>query len=137
MFFTFFFYFCASAFEAPLVIGHRGSSGYRPEHTIASYELAIAMGADFIEPDLVMTKDKVLMARHENEISGTTDVAIKFPDRKTTKRVDGKEITGWFIEDFTLKEVKTLRAKERLAFRDHSYDGKYEIPTFTEILRVG
>jgi glycerophosphoryl diester phosphodiesterase len=124
------------AFEAPLIFGHRGASGYRPEHTIASYELAISMGADYIEPDLVMTKDKVLMARHENEISGTTDVAEKFPERKTTKIVDGKSITGWFIEDFTLKEVKTLRAKERLAFRDHSYDGKFEIPTFGEILNL-
>lgn len=122
------------AFESPLVVGHRGACGYRPEHTIASYELAIKMGADYIEPDLVMTKDGVLMARHENEISGTTDVAELFPDRKTTKKVDGKEITGWFIEDFTLKEVKTLKAKERLAFRDHSFDGKFEVPTFKEIL---
>ena len=121
-------------FESPLILGHRGASGHRPEHTLASYELAIEMGADFIEPDLVMTKDKVLMARHENEISGTTDVADKFPDRKTTKKVDGKDITGWFIEDFTLSEVKTLKARERLAFRNHSYDGKFEIPTFKEIL---
>jgi glycerophosphoryl diester phosphodiesterase len=124
----------AHAFESPLVIGHRGACGHRPEHTLASYELGIQFGADFIEPDLVMTKDGVLMARHENEISGTTDVAEKFPNRKTTKKVDGKEITGWFIEDFTLKEMKTLRAKERLAFRDHSYDGKFEIPTLKEIL---
>ncbi len=123
-----------SAFDSPLVIGHRGASGYRPEHTIASYELAIQMGADYIEPDLVMTRDGVLVARHENEISGTSDVALKFPERKTTKKVDGVLITGWFIEDFTLKEVKTLRAKERLEFRDHSYDGKFEIPTFDEIL---
>lgn len=131
-----FFLMCSQsmAFEAPLIIGHRGACGYRPEHTIASYELAISMGADYIEPDLVMTKDKVLMARHENEISGTTDAAEKFPDRKKTKKVDGKEIVGWFIEDFTLAEMKTLRAKERLAFRDHSYDGKFEIPTFKEIL---
>ncbi|MGZ3787884.1 MAG: glycerophosphodiester phosphodiesterase [Bacteriovorax sp.] len=122
------------AFEAPLVIGHRGACGYRPEHTLASYQLAIDMGADYIEPDLVMTKDGVLMARHENEISGTTDVAEKFPERKKTKKVDGEEITGWFIEDFTLKEMKTLKARERLAFRDHSYDGKFEVPTFKEIL---
>jgi glycerophosphoryl diester phosphodiesterase len=126
--------FNLQAFEAPLIFGHRGACGYRPEHTIESYELAIAMGADFIEPDLVMTKDGVLMARHENEISGTTDAAEKFPDKKATKKVDGKEITGWFIEDFTLNEMKTLKAKERLAFRDHSYDGKFEIPTFKEIL---
>lgn len=124
----------SQAFIHPLVLGHRGACGYRPEHTIASYELAIEMGADYIEPDLVMTKDRVLMARHENEIGGTTDVATKFPDRKTTKKVDGKEISGWFIEDFTLAEVKMLRANERLAFRDHSYDGKFEIPTFSEIL---
>jgi glycerophosphoryl diester phosphodiesterase len=94
------------------------------------------MGADYIEPDLVMTKDNVLMARHENEISGTTDVALKFPERKTTKSVDGREITGWFIEDFTLSEMKTLRAKERLEFRDHSYDGKFEVATFEEILNL-
>jgi glycerophosphoryl diester phosphodiesterase len=124
------------AFDAPLIFGHRGACGYRPEHTLASYELAIAMGADYIEPDLVMTKDGVLMARHENEISGTTDVAEKFPSRKTTKKVDGKEITGWFIEDFTMKEIKTLKAKERLAFRDHSFDGKFEVPTFKEVLEL-
>jgi len=124
------------AFEAPLVIGHRGACGYRPEHTLASYQLAIDMGADYIEPDLVMTKDGVLMARHENEISGTTNVEEKFPERKTTKKVDGQEIKGWFIEDFTLKEMKTLKAKERLSFRDHSYDGKFEIPTFKEILEL-
>ena len=120
--------------KTPLVIGHRGTAGHRPEHTMASYELAIELGADYIEPDLVMTKDKVLMARHENEISGTTDVASKFPERKTTKTVDGQKIEGWFIEDFTLAEMKTLRARERLPFRDHSYDGKFEIPTFNEIL---
>lgn len=124
------------AFESPLVLGHRGACGHRPEHTLASYELAIEMGADYIEPDLVMTKDGVLMARHENEISGTTDAALKFPDRKTTKNVDGETITGWFIEDFTLKEVKTLKAKERLEFRDHSNDGKFEVPTFKEVLAL-
>lgn len=128
------FWRTSEAFVPPLVLGHRGACGYRPEHTLASYELAIEMGADYIEPDLVMTKDKVLMARHENEISGTTDVAQKFPDRKTKKKVDGEEIIGWFIEDFTLKEIKTLKARERLAFRDHSFDGKFEIPTFKEIL---
>ncbi len=128
--------FKAESFESPLVLGHRGACGHRPEHTLASYELAIAMGADYVEPDLVMTKDGILVARHENEISGTTDVAKKFPDRKTTKKVDGKEITGWFIEDFTLAEVKTLKANERLAFRDHSFDGKFEIPTFKEVLNL-
>jgi glycerophosphoryl diester phosphodiesterase len=120
----------------PLVLGHRGACGYRPEHTLASYQLAIDMGADFIEPDLVSTKDGVLVARHENEISETTDVSVKFPDRKTTKTIDGKTVTGWFTEDFTLKEIKTLRAKERLAFRDHTYDGQFEIPTFKEVIEL-
>lgn len=124
------------AFTPPLIFGHRGASGHRPEHTLASYQLAIDMGADYIEPDLVMTKDGVLMARHENEISGTTDVATKFPDRKTTKKVDGKDISGWFIEDFTLKEMKTLKANERLPFRNQTFNGKYEIPTFKEVLAL-
>lgn len=125
-----------AAFNAPLILGHRGASGHRPEHTLEAYKLAIEMGADYIEPDLVMTKDKVLMARHENEISGTTDVAAKFPDRKTTKTVDGEAITGWFIEDFTLKEIKSLKAKERLEFRSHAYDGQFEVPTFAEVLNL-
>ena len=103
--------------RAVLIIGHRGASGHRPEHTIESYTLAIEMGADVIEPDLVSTKDGVLIARHENEIGGTTDVADKFPARKTTKQVDGQAVSGWFTEDFTLAEIKTLRARERLAFR--------------------
>ncbi|MFL6248974.1 MAG: glycerophosphodiester phosphodiesterase family protein, partial [Actinomycetes bacterium] len=100
----------------PLVIGHRGASGYRPEHTLASYRLAIEMGADYIEPDLVSTKDHMLVARHENDITGTTDVADhpEFADRKTTKMIDGVEHTGWFTEDFTLAELRTLRAVERL-----------------------
>jgi glycerophosphoryl diester phosphodiesterase len=118
----------------PLVIGHRGASGYRPEHTLESYSLAIAQGADFIEPDLVATKDGVLIARHENEISGTTDVAEKFPDRKRTKKIDGEEVTGWFTEDLTLAEIKTLRAKERLEFRDQSHNGKFEVPTFEQVI---
>ena len=100
----------------PLVIAHRGASGYRPEHTLAGYELAARMGADYMEPDLVSTKDHVLIARHENEISGTTNVAdhSEFADRRTTKTIDGLPVTGWFTEDFTLAEIKTLRAKERL-----------------------
>ena len=118
----------------PLVIGHRGASGYRPEHTIESYRLAIAQGADIIEPDLVMTRDGVLVARHENEIGVTTDAVVRFPDRKTTKTIDGEAVTGWFVEDFTLAEIKTLRAKERLPFRNHQYDGQFEVPTFQEIL---
>jgi glycerophosphoryl diester phosphodiesterase len=121
----------------PIVIAHRGASGERPEHTLASYERAIAQGADFIEPDLVLTKDGVLVARHENEISETTDVAghPEFADRKATKTIDGKEVTGWFTEDFTLAELKTLRAKERIPrLRGTANDGKFEIPTFEEIL---
>ena len=100
----------------PIVIGHRGASGYRPEHTLAAYELAIAQGADYIEPDLVSTKDGVLVARHENEIGGTTDVADhpEFADRRTTKVIDGRPVTGWFTEDFTYQELRTLRATERL-----------------------
>ena len=118
----------------PLVIGHRGSAGYRPEHTIASYEHAIDLGADFIEPDVVSTKDGVLIARHENDISGTTDAADKFPDRRKTKIIDGITITGFFTEDFTLAEIKTLRAKERLAFRNQGWNGVYEVPTLQEVI---
>jgi len=118
----------------PLIIGHRGAPGYRPEHTLASYELAIDLGADFIEPDLVSTKDGMLIARHENDISGTTDVADKFPERRKTKTIDGIAITGFFTEDFTLAEIKTLRAKERLDFRNHGWDGVYQIPTLQEII---
>jgi glycerophosphoryl diester phosphodiesterase len=118
----------------PLVIGHRGAAGHRPEHTVGSYELAIAYGVDFIEPDLVSTRDGVLIARHENDISGTTDVAQKFPERKTTKTIDGKPIDGFFTEDFTLAEIKTLRAKERLPFRNQGWNGVYEIPTFQEVI---
>jgi len=123
----------------PLVIGHRGAAGYRPEHTLAGYELAARMGADYVEPDLVSTKDGVLIARHENEISGTTDVAARpeFAGRKTTKTIDGTPVTGWFTEDFTLAEIKTLRAKERLPAvrqRNTIYDGRYEIPTLQEVI---
>ena len=123
----------------PLVIGHRGASGYRPEHTLESYELAARMGADFIEPDLVSTKDGVLIARHENDITGTTDVADhpEFAARKTTKTIDGTPATGWFSEDFTLAEIKTLRAEERLPLvrqENTIYDGLYQIPTFDEVL---
>ncbi|KJH72158.1 glycerophosphodiester phosphodiesterase [Aliterella atlantica] len=123
----------------PIVIGHRGASGYRPEHTLASYELAIKMGADFIEPDLVSTKDGVLVARHENEISGTTDVATRseYKNRQTTKTIDGNKVTGWFTEDFTVAELKTLRAKERIPqLRPDSaiYDGLYQVPTLQEVI---
>jgi glycerophosphoryl diester phosphodiesterase len=121
----------------PIVIAHRGASGHRPEHTLEAYRLAIEQGADFIEPDLVATRDGVLVARHENEISGTTDVADhpEFADRRTTRSIDGAEVTGWFTEDFTLAELKTLRARERLAdLRTTEYDGRFEIPTLEEIL---
>ena len=121
----------------PIVIAHRGASGERPEHTLASYRLAIEQGADFIKPDLVLTKDGVLVARHENEISETTDVADhpEFAGRRATKTIDGKAVTGWFTEDFTLAELKTLRAKERIPrLRGTAHDGQYEIPTFAEIL---
>lgn len=123
----------------PIVIAHRGASGERPEHTIAAYRLAIEQGADFIEPDLVLTKDGVLVARHENEISETTDVADRpeFADRKTTKTIDGSKVAGWFTEDFTLAELKTLRARERLPkLRSTDYDGKFDVPTFEEILTL-
>jgi glycerophosphoryl diester phosphodiesterase len=120
----------------PIVIAHRGASGYRPEHTIEAYKLAIEMGADYIEPDLVPTKDGVLIARHENEIGATTDTADRFPDRKQTKTIDGVSVTGWFSEDFTLAEIKTLRARERLGSRSHDYDGKFQIPTFDEVIAL-
>jgi len=125
----------------PIVIGHRGASGYRPEHTLAAYELAARMGADYVEPDLVSTKDGVLVARHENEISGTTDVSdrTQFASRRRTKSIDGTPVTGWFTEDFTLRELRTLRAKERLpALRQRNtiYDGRYQVPTFEEVIKL-
>ena len=123
----------------PLVIAHRGASGYRPEHTLGAYALGARMGADYIEPDLVSTKDGVLVARHENEIGGTTDVADhpEFASRRTTKVIDGVSFTGWFTEDFTLRELKTLRAKERIPEirqRNTLYNGRYEIPTLQEVI---
>ena len=124
-----------------LVIAHRGASGERPEHTLAAYERAIDQGADYIEPDLVATKDLVLVARHENELSDTTDVAAReeFADRKRSKTIDGRLTTGWFAEDFTLAELRTLRARERMpALRPANarYDGLYSIPTFAEIVQL-
>jgi glycerophosphoryl diester phosphodiesterase len=121
------------------IYGHRGASGYRPEHTIGSYTLAARMGADFIEPDLVSTKDHVLVVRHEPEIGATTDVAQhpEFANRRTTKTIDYDTITGWFTEDFTLAELKTLRAKERIPdIRQHNtlWNGRYRILTFQEFL---
>jgi glycerophosphoryl diester phosphodiesterase len=129
----------AAGSTKPIVIAHRGASGYRPEHTLAAYELAIDMGADYVEPDLVPTKDGQLVARHENEISTTTDVANhpEFAGRNQTKTIDGAAVKGWFTEDFTLAELKTLRAKDRmpkLRQRNTIYDGHYSIPTFQEII---
>ncbi len=126
---------------APVVIAHRGASGYRPEHTLEGYTLAARMGADYIEQDLVITSDGVLVARHENEISGSTDVADhpEFADRRTTKTIDDREYTGWFTEDFTLAELKTLRAKERipeLRPRNALYDGRYLVPTLDEVIAL-
>ena len=123
----------------PLIIAHRGASGERPEHTRAAYERAIEQGADFIEPDLVMSRDGALIVRHENEIGGTTDVADhpEFADRRATKTIDGETRTGWFTEDFTLAELKTLRARERLpAIRpaNTAFDGHDPILTFEEVL---
>jgi glycerophosphoryl diester phosphodiesterase len=126
----------ASPPDSPLIIGHRGASGHRPEHTLEAYRLAVEMGADFIEPDLVSTRDGVLIARHENEIGATTDVAARFPDRKRTRTIDGQSITGWFTEDFTLAEIKTLRARERLPFRSHQYDGRFAIATLDEVIEL-
>jgi len=125
----------------PIVIGHRGASGHRPEHTLESYRLAIEMGADFIEPDLVPTKDGFFVARHENEISGTTDVAGRpeFASRKARKSIDGTLVEGWFTEDFTLAELLTLRARERLPQlrpANTAYDGRFLIPTLHQVIEL-
>ena len=133
--------FASAQARKPLVIGHRGCSGERPEHTALSYERAIEQGADFIEPDLVPTRDGHLVARHENEIGGTTDVGKRpeFAARKTTKTIDGQPVTGWFVEDFTLAEIKTLRARERLPqLRPASaaFDGQAQILTFDEVVAI-
>lgn len=124
-----------------VVIAHRGASGERPEHTLESYRVAIEEGADYIEPDLVMTRDGVLIARHENEIGGTTDVAQHpaFAARRRTQVIDGESFTGWFTEDFTLSEIKTLRARERLGElrpQNRQFDGRFAVPTFDEIMQL-
>lgn len=133
--------FARAQARKPIVIGHRGCSGERPEHTALSYERAIEQGADFIEPDLVPTKDGHLVARHENEIGGTTDVGSRpeFAARKATKTIDGEQVTGWFVEDFTLAEIKTLRARERLPqLRPASaaFDGQAQILTYEEVVAI-
>jgi glycerophosphoryl diester phosphodiesterase len=127
--------------KRPIIIAHRGASGHRPEHSLSSYRLGIEMGADFIEPDLVLTKDGHLVCRHENEIGGTTNVATKpeFAARKSVKIIDNERFEGWFTEDFTLAELKTLRCKERLPQlrpANMAYDGQDEIPTFDEVLAL-
>ena len=124
-----------------LIIAHRGASAERPEHTLAAYERAIDQGADYIEPDLVATKDLVLVSRHENELSGTTDVATReeFEDRRRDKTIDGQKIAGWFAEDFTLAELRTLRAKERIPSvrpANTRFDGLYQVPTLGEIVKL-
>lgn len=120
----------------PLIIAHRGASGERPEHTLEAYDLAIAQGADFIEPDLVSTKDGVLVARHDNEIGLTTDVAARYPDRRRTAVVDGDTLEGWFVEDFTLAELREVRARERVSTRSTSWNGRFAVPTLDEILTL-
>ena len=125
--------------KRPLVIAHRGASGERPEHTLMGYTLAIDEGADFIEPDLVCTKDGHLVVRHENEISGTTDIAQRpeLADRRTVKEVDGRRKEGWFTEDLTLAELRTLRARERLPeLRGTAFDGRFGIPTLEEVIAL-
>ena len=129
----------SAAKPAPLVIAHRGASALRPEHTLAAYAKAIADGADFIEPDLVVTRDGVLIARHENNIAETTDIARhpEFANRRTRKTIDGEAQTGWFCEDFTLAELKTLRAVERLGTvrpASAAYNGRFQLVTFEEII---
>ncbi|WP_433251337.1 glycerophosphodiester phosphodiesterase family protein [Streptosporangium sp. CA-135522] len=125
----------------PIVVAHRGASAFRPEHTLLAYETAIRLGADYIEPDLVSTKDHVLVSRHENELSATTDIAAhsEFAGRKTTKVINGGRVTGWFTEDFTLDELRTLRARERYPRRrpgNAVYDGQAQIPTLEEIIQL-
>ncbi len=124
-----------------LVIAHRGASAERPEHTLAAYEMAIDRGVDYIEPDLVATKDLVLVARHENELSDTTDVASReeFEDRRRDKTVDGQRVAGWFVEDFTLAELRTLRTKERIPLvrpANARFDGLYQVPTLEDIVKL-
>ncbi len=118
----------------PVIIAHRGASGTLPEHTLAAYGLAIEQGADYVEPDVVATKDGVLICRHECELGATTDVAQKFPDRKRTCTIDGVEVEGWFPADFTLAEIKTLKARQAFDFRSLEHDGQHQIPTLEEMI---
>ena len=130
--------YMVNTIAAPIVIAHRGASGYRPEHTLEAYQLAIDMGADYIEPDLVATRDGHLVARHEPDISQTTDVASRaeFADRKRTVMIDGTETTGWFTVDFTLAELRRLRAVQPRPDRSKEFDGQFLVPTFEEIIAL-
>ncbi|CAH0486527.1 unnamed protein product [Peronospora farinosa] len=127
-----------SSLQHPIIIGHRGAPGYLPDHTIEGYMLAIEVGVDVIEPDLVSTKDGVLVLRHEPYIDGTTNIADhpEFADRLTTKMLDGVAVRGYFVSDFTLEEIKTLRAVQPLPERNQSYNGLFKIPTFEEVIRL-
>jgi glycerophosphoryl diester phosphodiesterase len=125
--------------DGVLVLAHRGACALRPEHTLEAYALAIADGADFVEPDLVCTRDGVLVARHEPEIGGTTDVGSRpeFARRQATRTIDGKSVTGWFVEDFSLAELRSLRARERRPeLRSTAFDGQFAVPTFAEIIEL-
>lgn len=126
----------ATMHPVPIIIAHRGASGHRPEHTLEAYELAIRQGADYIEPDVVITKDGVLVARHEHRLDETTDVADKYPLLRSTKRFGSDSATGWFAEDLTLAQLRTLRARERLPSRSHQYDGQFSVPTLDEVLAL-
>lgn len=120
----------------PLVFGHRGACRHRPDHTLESFKLAIEQGADFVEPDLVMTIEGVLVCRHDVDLGPSTDVAAKFPDRKRTLVVGGQRVVGWPAHDFTLAEIKTLRARQPIASRDQQYNRRFEVPTFEEFLKL-
>jgi glycerophosphoryl diester phosphodiesterase len=128
----------AKSASVPLVIAHRGASGVLPEHTLEAYARAIALGADFIEPDLVATRDGVLIARHDPVLGATTDVSAhpEFAGRRVTRAVDGREVTDWFTSDFTLAEIRTLRARQPMAGRDTRFDGRFAIPTFDEVVAL-
>jgi glycerophosphoryl diester phosphodiesterase len=119
-----------------LIIGHRGACGYRPDHTLESYQLAIDQGADFVEADVVITKDGELICRHDSDLGPSTDVAKRFAERKRQVVIDGTLEEGWFAHDFTLAEIKSLRARQPLAFRDRSFDGMFSVPTFEEQLKL-
>jgi glycerophosphoryl diester phosphodiesterase len=122
----------------PLIIAHRGASGYRPEHSAPAYELAIAQGADFLETDVVLTRDGHLVCRHDCELSRSSNVADhpEFAARRATKAIEHQQMTGWFVEDFTLAEIRTLRTRQPVASRDHSFDGQFPLLTLSELLEL-